>query len=110
MTYDFTNCPNRSGTGSLKWERYSGRDVLPMWVADMDFVSAPEIVAALQQRAAHGVFGYTIPPRSTVETVLEYLHTRHGVAATAEEIVWFPGLVPRSMSPAEPLSNRARKS
>ena len=94
MTYDFTNCPNRSGTGSLKWERYSGRDVLPMWVADMDFVSAPEIVAALQQRAAHGVFGYTIPPRSTVETVLEYLHTRHGVAATAEEIVWFPGLVP----------------
>ena len=94
MTYDFTNCPDRSGTGSLKWERYSGRDVLPMWVADMDFVSAPEIVAALQQRAAHGVFGYTIPPRSTVETVLEYLQTRHGVAATAEEIVWFPGLVP----------------
>ena len=94
MTYDFTNCPDRRGTGSLKWERYSGRDVLPMWVADMDFVSAPEIVAALQQRAAHGVFGYTIPPRSTVETVLEYLQTRHGVAATAEEIVWFPGLVP----------------
>ena len=94
MTYDFTNCPDRSGTGSLKWERYSGRDVLPMWVADMDFVSAPEIVAALQQRAAHGVFGYTIPPRSTVEIVLEYLQTRHGVAATAEEIVWFPGLVP----------------
>jgi cystathionine beta-lyase len=94
VTYDFTNCPDRSGTGSLKWERYSGRDVLPMWVADMDFVSAPEIVAALQQRAAHGVFGYTIPPRSTVEIVLEYLQTRHGVAATAEEIVWFPGLVP----------------
>ena len=94
MTYDFTNCPDRSGTGSLKWERYSGRDVLPMWVADMDFVSAPEIVAALQQRAAHGVFGYTIPPRSTVEIVLEYLQTRHGVAATAEQIVWFPGLVP----------------
>ena len=94
MTYDFTNCPDRRGTGSLKWERYLGRDVLPMWVADMDFVSAPEIVAALQQRAAHGVFGYTIPPRSTVETVLEYLQTRHGVAATAEEIVWFPGLVP----------------
>jgi cystathionine beta-lyase len=94
VTYDFTNCPDRSGTGSLKWERYSGRDVLPMWVADMDFVSAPEIVAALQQRADHGVFGYTIPPRSTVEIVLEYLQTRHGVAATAEEIVWFPGLVP----------------
>jgi cystathionine beta-lyase len=94
VTYDFTNCPDRSGTGSLKWERYSGRDVLPMWVADMDFVSAPEIIAALQERAAHGVFGYTIPPRSTVEAALEYLQTRHGVTATAEQIVWFPGLVP----------------
>ena len=94
MTYDFTRCPDRHRTGSLKWERYSGRDVLPMWVADLDFVSAPEIVAALQQRTAHCVFGYTIPPRSTVEAVLEYLQTCHGVTATAEQIVWFPGLVP----------------
>lgn len=94
MTYDFTTCPDRRGTGSLKWERHAGRDVLPMWVADMDFVSAPEIIAALQERAAHGVFGYTIPPKSTVEVALEYLQTRHGVAATAEQIVWFPGLVP----------------
>jgi cystathionine beta-lyase len=70
VTYDFTNCPDRRGTGSLKWERYSGRDVLPMWVADMDFVSAPEIVAALQQRAAHGVFGQPIhlPPMRARKT------------------------------------------
>ena len=94
MTYDFTTCPDRRGTGSLKWERHAGRDVLPMWVADMDFVSAPEIIAALQERAAHGVFGYTIPPKSTVEAALEYLQARHGVTATAEQIVWFPGLVP----------------
>jgi cystathionine beta-lyase len=94
VTYDFTTCPDRRGTGSLKWERHAGRDVLPMWVADMDFVSAPEIIAALQERAAHGVFGYTIPPKSTVEAALEYLQTRHGVTATAEQIVWFPGLVP----------------
>ena len=94
MTYDFTKCPDRRGTGSLKWERYRGRDVLPMWVADMDFVSAPEIINVLQTRAAHGVFGYTIPPQSTVEAAIEYLQTRHGVTATAEQIVWFPGLVP----------------
>jgi cystathionine beta-lyase len=94
VTYDFTTCPDRRGTGSLKWERHAGRDVLPMWVADMDFVSAPEIIAALQERAAHGVFGYTIPPKSTVEAALEYLQARHGVTATAEQIVWFPGLVP----------------
>ena len=94
MTYDFTTCPDRHGTGSLKWERYPGRDVLPMWVADMDFKSAPEIIAALEERAAHGVFGYTIPPKSTVEAAIAYLEDKHGRAATAEQIVWFPGLVP----------------
>lgn len=94
MKYDFTTCPDRRGTGSLKWERYPGRDVLPMWVADMDFLSAPEIVAALQERTDHGVFGYTIPPESAIEAALEYLKTRHGCAAKAEQIVWFPGLVP----------------
>ena len=94
MTYDFTTCPDRRGTGSLKWERYPGRDIVPMWVADMDFVSAPEIIEALQQRAVHGVFGYTIPPQSTVEATIEYLHAHHGATATPEQIVWFPGLVP----------------
>ena len=94
MIYDFTTCPDRRGTGSLKWERYPGRDVLPMWVADMDFKSAPEIIAALEERAAHGVFGYTIPPKSTVEATIAYLADKHGCTATAEQIVWFPGLVP----------------
>ena len=94
MNYDFTNCPDRRGTGSLKWERYPGRDVVPMWVADMDFLSAPEITAALQQRAAHGVFGYTVPPQSTVDAVIAYLADKHGYAAAPEQIVWFPGLVP----------------
>ncbi|MGA0093071.1 MAG: MalY/PatB family protein [Chthoniobacterales bacterium] len=94
MTYDFTTSPDRRGTGSLKWERYPGRDVLPMWVADMDFQSAPEIIAALQERAGHGVFGYTIPPKPTVDAAIAYLAEKHGCTATAEQIVWFPGLVP----------------
>ncbi|MFZ4483145.1 MAG: MalY/PatB family protein [Chthoniobacterales bacterium] len=94
MIYDFTSRPDRRATGSLKWERYAGRDILPMWVADMDFVSPPEVVAALQARATHGVFGYTIPPRSTVEAAMAYLATQHGTEVTADQIVWFPGLVP----------------
>ena len=94
MTYDFTTWPDRHGTGSLKWERYPGRDVLPMWVADMDFKSAPEIITSLEERAAHGVYGYTIPPKSTVEAAIAYLADKHGCTATAEQIVWFPGLVP----------------
>ncbi|MBU3664388.1 MAG: putative C-S lyase [Chthoniobacterales bacterium] len=94
MNYDFATRPDRRGTGSLKWERYAGRDVLPMWVADMDFLSPPEVIEALAQRAAHGVFGYTVPPASTVEAAIDYLRTRHGAEVAAEQIVWFPGLVP----------------
>jgi len=94
VNYDFNTCPDRAGSGSLKWERYAGRDVIPMWVADMDFTSAPEIIAALHDRVSHGVFGYTVPPSSTVEAAIAYLRERHGAEVTPEQIVWFPGLVP----------------
>ena len=94
MNYDFNTCPDRAGSGSLKWERYAGRDVIPMWVADMDFTSAPEIIEALHDRVSHGVFGYTVPPASTVEATMAYLRERHGAEVTPEQIVWFPGLVP----------------
>lgn len=94
MNYDFNTCPDRAGSGSLKWERYAGRDVIPMWVADMDFTSAPEIIEALHERVSHGVFGYTVPPSSTVEAAMAYLRERHGAEVTPEQIVWFPGLVP----------------
>ncbi|MCO5068028.1 MAG: PatB family C-S lyase [Kiritimatiellae bacterium] len=92
--FDFDHLPDRSNTGSLKWDRYRERDVLPMWVADMDFVSAPEIVAALRARAEHGVFGYTIPYEDAVQETLRYLERRHGVVAQADWLVWMPGLVP----------------
>jgi cysteine-S-conjugate beta-lyase len=94
MTHDFTSLPDRSGTGSLKWERYGTRDIIPMWVADMDFTSPPAVLEALRQRVDHGVFGYTIPPASTVEATIDYLWNRHHVHCAAEEITWFPGLVP----------------
>jgi len=91
---NFSTCPDRRETGSLKWQRYSGGDVLPMWVADMDFSSPPEVVEALERRARHGVFGYTIPTKSVAEAAREYLHDHHGVTVTDEQILWFPGLVP----------------
>jgi len=94
VNYDFNTCPDRAGSGSLKWERYAGRDVIPMWVADMDFTSAPEIIEALHERVTHGVFGYTVPPASTVEAARAYLRERHGAEVTPEQILWFPGLVP----------------
>ena len=58
MAFNFDSCPERAGTDSTKWHKYHGRDVIPCWIADMDFESAPAIVEAVKARAAHGGFGY----------------------------------------------------
>lgn len=93
LSESFASCPNRAGTGSLKWKRFEETDILPMWVADMDFVSPPAVREALSDRVAHGVFGYTVPPAEAVREVLRYLQDRHGVDAEADHLVWLPGLV-----------------
>jgi cystathionine beta-lyase len=93
-TYNFDTCPERTGYGSLKWDKYKGRDILPLWVADMDFVTAPEILEALQQRLDHGVFGYTIPHEAPIEAVINYLDRQHGYSARAAWLNFLPGLVP----------------
>lgn len=92
--YDFDTPVSRLGTGSLKWDKYADRDVLPFWVADMDFKSAPEIIEALHSRVDHGVFGYTKPYASVVGSTLDYLSERHAVKVGAEDLEWLPGLVP----------------
>ncbi|HKK17900.1 MAG TPA: PatB family C-S lyase [Opitutales bacterium] len=94
FNYDFDRCPDRRGYGSLKWDKYKGSDILPLWVADMDFVAAPEILAALQARLDHGVFGYTIPHEAPTEAVLNYLDRQHGYSAKASWLNFLPGLVP----------------
>lgn len=94
MAYDFDSIPDRRGTGSLKWERYAGKDILPFWVADMDFHSAPEIQEALQTRLNHGVYGYTLAPASTVEAVQGYLKRTYQWEVPTEQFLWLPGLVP----------------
>lgn len=92
--YDFDNCPDRRGVGSLKWDKYKGTDILPFWVADMDFATAPEIIEGLRSRLDHGVFGYTIPHDGPVEAVLGYLERQHGYGARASWLNFLPGLVP----------------
>jgi len=94
MAYDFDTTIDRGGTGSLKWDKYAGRDILPLWVADMDFQSAPEIIDAINTRAAHGVFGYTLPNDEVIDAVLGYLSRVHGYEAKAEWLQWLPGVVP----------------
>ena len=92
--FDFTEQPDRKGTGSLKWERYRDRDILPMWVADMDFYSPEEVREALRERVEHGVYGYTVPYPSVEAAVIDYMERAHGIAIKREWIVWMPGLVP----------------
>ena len=94
QTYNFDTCPERTGYGSLKWDKYKGRDILPLWVADMDFVTAPEILDALQHRLDHGVFGYTIPHEAPIEAVIKYLDRQHSYSAKAAWLNFLPGLVP----------------
>lgn len=92
--YNFDTCPDRNGYGSLKWDKYKNHDILPFWVADMDFVSAPEILAAIKARLDHGVFGYTIPYEEPVQAVLNYLKHQHSYEARARWLDFLPGLVP----------------
>jgi cystathionine beta-lyase len=92
MKYDFDRIIERRGTDSYKWKDY-GDDVLPMWVADMDFVSAEPIIQALHQRIDHGVFGYTRPTLELRAVIQERLKEVYQWEIGEEEIVFLPGLV-----------------
>jgi cystathionine beta-lyase len=91
--FDFDTPVERRGTASLKWEKYAGRDIIPLWVADMDFRSPPAVISALQRRAADGVFGYTIPWDSLNQVVIAMLEVQHGWRVRPEWLIWLPGLV-----------------
>ncbi len=90
---DFDQIIDRGETCSLKWERYRGRDILPLWVADMDFRSPPAVVDALRQRVAHGIFGYTLAPKELYEAIIGHLAGDFGWRIEAEWVVWLPGVV-----------------
>lgn len=90
---DFDSPVDRRNTASMKWDKYKDRDILPLWVADMDFVSPPAVIAALKQRAEHGVFGYTRPPQELTQELRQMLQRQYGWSVAAEWIVWLPGVV-----------------
>lgn len=93
MTFDFDTVIERRGTDSQKWQKYAGRDILPLWVADMDFLSPPAVTAAVHERANHGVFGYARPVKASVDAFLAALASRYGWQIDPAWIVWLPGLV-----------------
>ena len=92
-SFDFDEIIDRRGSSSEKWEKYRGRDIIPLWVADMDFRSPPAVIEALHERVSHGVFGYTSPPESLSAAVIEALQAEFGWEVREEWITWLPGLV-----------------
>ena len=91
--HGFDEIVDRRGTSSIKWDKYEGRNILPLWVADMDFMAPPAIVEALAHRIEHGIFGYTHPPEELTRTVVSMLEAEYGWQVESETILWLPGLV-----------------
>lgn len=92
MQYDFDTVQNRRGSDSAKWKKY-GDDVLPMWVADMDFVSAEPIIRALHERVDHRFFGYAYPREELCQTIQSRLKDLYGWEIREDQIFHLPGLV-----------------
>lgn len=93
MSTEFDYQINRKGTASQKWEKYSDSDILPMWVADTDFMSPPAVIKALHERIDHGVFGYTNVPAELNELVIQRMQNFYDWEVNSNDIVWLPGLV-----------------
>ncbi|MFD3158377.1 MalY/PatB family protein [Haloimpatiens sp. FM7330] len=98
MKYDFDTVIERRNTKSVKWdlveEMYNDKDVLPMWVADMDFKVPQVIIDAIKKRAEHGIFGYTLSGEKYNEAVVNWMKRRHDWSIKPEWIVFTPGVVP----------------
>ena len=91
--FDFDEVIDRRAVPGDKWGRYAGRDVVPMWVADMDFAAPPAIIEALHARLDHRVFGYTDAWPSLIEAVIDGIARDHDWRIEADWLVWLPGVV-----------------
>ena len=94
MKFDFDELVARRGTGCVKWDECPNDEVIPLWVADMDFKAAPAILDAVRKRAEHGVFGYTVVEEDYYEAVISWFQRRHDWTIRREEILYTTGVVP----------------
>ncbi len=102
MVYDFDEIISRRGTDSLKWDVKEGE--LPMWVADMDFKTAPEIREALAARFEHGIFGYSDVPDAWYDSYIYWWKTRHGFELQKEWLIFCTGVIPAISSTVRKLT------
>jgi cysteine-S-conjugate beta-lyase len=94
MPFDFDAPVDRAGTWSSRWERYAGRDVIPLWVADSDFRAPPCVLEALAARLRHGVLGYTVPPAELREAIVQRMQRLYRWRIEPDWIMFLPGVVP----------------
>lgn len=94
MKFDFDRVFERRGTDSVKWDLSKDSEVLAMWVADMDFKTAPAIIEALERRAKSGIFGYALPPEKFYEALIGWFKNRHGADIAREWLLYTTGVVP----------------
>ena len=94
MKYDFDELVVRRGTGCVKWDESPDDEIIPLWVADMDFKAAPAILEAVRKRAEHGVFGYTVVEDDYYDAVISWFQRRHDWTIHREEILYTTGVVP----------------
>ena len=92
--YDFDEIIPRRNSASAKWDDAEADDVLPLWVADMDFRTAPPVIAALETRVRHGIFGYAKAPPAYYRAVADWFSRRHGVTFETDWILPVTGVVP----------------
>ena len=94
MRYNFDEIIPRRNTNSVKWDLAENQEVLPMWVADMDFRTAPPVIEALARRVQHGIFGYTKVPQAYHEAVIGWFNRRHDFSIRKDWILFTTGVVP----------------
>ena len=94
MQNNFDETINRKGSNSYKWDSAKNEDVLPMWVADMDFKTAQPIIDALAKRVQHGIFGYTKVPEAYYNAVISWFGRRHNLTIEKEWVIYTIGVVP----------------
>ena len=105
MKYDFDTVINRRNTHSLKWD--IDENELPMWVADMDFRTAPEITEVLKHRAEHGIFGYTVIPEEWYNAYIGHWKNRYGFEIKREWLMFCTGVIPAISSTVRKLTTPA---
>lgn len=105
--YDFDKEIDRRNTGSLKWDVPEGE--LPMWVADMDFETAPAVKRALEKRVAHGVFGYSVLPDAWYEAYRNWWSSRHGLQIEKDWLVFCTGVIPALSTAVRKLTTPGEK-